>query len=227
MATVASAGFLCSPGERDRVKKEVKKALNSASKAVFAKPLSSHAMSTAHPTGDTTTSAARNEIAPVETTDSYRGPSESIPRIPRPMSPPRASAAERTNRSPTRDTENIPAPDSNSMPLETNTRSLVSIAPMRSDISSPQVNKEIDKPIAKIAMPQAPPMPSQMPSYQKPSTELNQNALSADSANLKPATQMPKLQHYAKSAWNDEDDNGKPTYPIHPNKRSQIQNFDL
>lgn len=217
MVTVASAGFLCSPGERDKVKKEVKKALNS--KAFFAKPLPSHAMPTAHPTEDTMPElAARNEIAPVETTDSYRVPSESIPRIPRPMSPPRAPAAETTNRSPTRDTKNISASVSNSMPLETRTSSLVSIAPMRSHISSPQENKGNDTP-------QAPPMPSKIPSYRKPSTGLNQNALPAGSANLKPATQMPKLQDYAKSKWNDEDDNGKPI-PI-PSIRIYVYQFKI
>lgn len=191
MVAVASAEFWCCPGERNEPKKNVKKGAASmdsnsdfskytpavGSKAIFAKPPSSRSMPKVLSTGDTITLASRNEVTPVETTNSYKEPSESIPksghRVSVPMSPPKI---ERYNRSPTRDTENIPTPGSNSVPIETRSRSPVPTVPMRSQISNPQVNEGNDKSIAP------------MPSYQRPSTELNNNGLSAGKANLRPAT---------------------------------------
>lgn len=194
MVAMASAEFWCCPGERTRESKKVKKAPGAVSmepasdfpayspagkKAIFSKPVSSNAMPTVHPTGETVNLAARNEITPVETTDKYRGPSDYIPKpgptLSVPMSPPRITAVERNAGSPIRDTENIPTPGSNSVPIETRSRSPVPTAPMRSHISNPQVNERNDKATENVLIRQVLPMPPKLPSYKEPSAGLNVN----------------------------------------------------
>lgn len=174
MVAVASANFMCCPGERNIDQKEVKKISRSAfmppndfpaytptagSKSVFAKPPSSHTMPAGHLSGNTATLIAKSEIAPVDTTDSFRGPSAlEGSRIPVPMSPPRVFVPETNNRSPTRDTENIPTTGSSSVPTETRSRSPVPRVPMRSHNSNTQVNESNNKPIARVcSIPPSPP----------------------------------------------------------------------
>lgn len=200
MVAGASAKFWFCSEDKNRVTKEVRKA-PARSKAIFAKPTSSsHPMPTVQPTGDTVTLSTTNEITPEKITDSYRRTSEIIPKS-GPLSPTRISAVERNNRSLKRDTENVPTIGSNSVPIETNSVSI------RSHVSNHQVNKRNDKPIAKIVIPQAPPMPPKIPSHRRPSAGLNNDGLTAGKANLKPVIEMPKPQHYAKSGMNDEDGN--------------------
>lgn len=156
MVALASANFWCCPGERRGENKEVKKAPGAAapasdfsaysptgSRAIFAKPVSSNAIPTVNPIGETANLATRHEKTPIETSDSYRGPSEYMPKASVPMSPPRINAI---NRSPIRDTENIPTPTPGSVPIETRSRSPMPTTPMRSRISNPQENERNEKP---------------------------------------------------------------------------------
>lgn len=201
---MASAGFCCSPEERNSAKNEVKKALGAASmepnsdfsaytpkgsKAIFVNPPFSHSTPKLHPTGDTMTLAGRNEITPEEAMDSCRKPSESIPKSDHivlvPMSP---ATVERNNRSPIIDTENIPISGSNSVLIETRSKSPVPTVSMTSHISNPQVNEGNDK--------SNEPISPKMPSCQRPSTELNNSGLSAGKANLIPYRHIPTYFNY-------------------------------